>query len=443
MMVWVYNVLLILLSVFLLPYYGVRMIRSDRYRHGFWQRIGFVPRVLRDLPEGDRRIWIHAVSVGETLAAVPLVKRLLREFPEYRLVFSTTTVTGQNTALERLPKTVPAFYFPLDFPWAVGNFLNRIRPELVLILETELWPNLFWEAERRDIPVVLVNGRISERSLHRYEKIRFFMRRVLPFGSRFLMQTQADADRIQFLGVPPGKVGVTGNIKFDGWDESIPENLDLEVRREFGIRNGERVLLAGSTHPGEEEMVLDSYRCLKDRFDPLRLILAPRRNERGPLVEQLVRERGFPVVLRSHIKAADVPAPSPGNPVIVLDTIGELKRLYGIADAVFVGGSLTFRGGHNILEPAMYKKCALFGPHMQNFKAIAEEFLSRRAGVEVRSGAELTSAIEDLLSDPQKAGEMGIRANRCLMENRGALDKTVFHVREMLGGREPGLREKR
>jgi 3-deoxy-D-manno-octulosonic-acid transferase len=420
-----YNLLLVLASPFILAL----LLAKKRCRPGLRQRLGW----RNPAPEwGDgRTIWVHAVSMGEATAAVPLVQQLKARYPDSRIVVSTVTETGRETIQKKLDGQAEHLYFPLDFPWAVRSVLDAVRPRLVIIVETELWPNFLRAAAARGIPVILANGRLSTESFAGYLRLRPFFCRVLAAFTLCSMQTERDVDRIIQLGAAPERVVRTGNLKYDqvaALTQAAPGRMS---KRELGVAEGDDLFVAGSTHPGEEEAVLDCYRRLLDIAPALVLVLAPRHIERADALCATARLRGFEVFRRTTPSGA---RSTPSGPrVIVLDTRGELAALYREATLVFVGGSLVDVGGHSPLEPAAWGKAVVFGTHMDHFAEAAEQFLRRGAGIQVRDAHEMAAAMTALLKDRAKLEERGKAAYQLVLENQGAVARTVALIARVLG----------
>jgi 3-deoxy-D-manno-octulosonic-acid transferase len=418
-----YNLLLLLASPFILAL----LLAKKRCRPGLRQRLGW-RSPAQEWGDG-RTIWVHAVSMGEATAAVPFVQQLKVRYPDSRIVVSTVTETGKETVLRRLDGQAEHLYFPLDFPWAVRSVLDAVRPRLIIIVETELWPNFLREAAARGIPVILANGRLSTGSFAGYLRLRPFFRRVLAGVTLCSMQTDRDVDRIIQLGAAPERVVRTGNLKYDqvaALTQAAPGRIS---KRDLGVAEGEELFVAGSTHPVEEEAVLDCYRRLLDVAPSLVLVLAPRHIERADAVCATARMRGFDVLRRTRL------AESAGPRVIVLDTRGELASLYREATLVFVGGSLVDVGGHSPLEPAAWGKAVVFGPHMDHFAEAAEQFLRQGAGIQVRDVHEMADAMTALLKDRAKLEERGKAAYQLVLENQGAVARTVALIARVLEGR--------
>ncbi|HEV8243798.1 MAG TPA: 3-deoxy-D-manno-octulosonic acid transferase [Nitrospirales bacterium] len=428
LMFGLYNFLLVLAS----PVILALLWAKKRCRPGLRQRLGWLPKDLTAEWRDGRTIWVHAVSMGEATAVVPLVQQLKARYPDARILVSTVTETGKETVLRRLTEQAQHLYFPLDFPWAVRSVLQATRPRLIVVVETELWPNFLREAAVRGIPVVLVNGRLSTDSFAGYLRLRPFFRRVLASFTLCSMQTERDVDRMIQLGVEPARVVRTGNLKYDqvaALTQAAPGQI---AKHDLGLTEGEELFVAGSTHPGEEEAVLDCYRRLLDVAPALVLVLAPRHIERAEVVCQVVRARGLEAVRRTSLSHMTGQR-SRGPRVIVLDTRGELASLYREATLVFVGGSLIALGGHSPLEPAAWGKAPVFGPHMDHFAEAAELLLGRGAGLQVRDADEMTDAMTALLKDRARLEERGKAAYQLVLENQGAVARTVALIAQVLG----------
>lgn len=404
------------------PYLLFQALVHRKYLGSLKERLGY-GLVARNT---EPRLLVHCVSVGEFLAAEPLIEGLRKALPEMQIVVSTTTATGQ--ALARKQTCGEVCYFPLDFRFSADRFLEALKPTVVLILETEIWPNFLKAAQDRAIPVVVANGRISDRSFPRYRLFKPFLQKVLSCIDLFLMQSQQDADRLLELGAPSHSVKVCGNIKYDIGTEQQTlrlQNTAEELDRLLCLQTPCPLIVAGSTVAGEEEMLLQAYRQIKGMG--VRMLIAPRRPERFDEVAQLIEAEGLRVVRRSQLT-------SPIRPpeLILLDSIGELAAVYRFATLVFVGGSLVPYGGHNILEPALYGRAILTGPHTNNFNKIVEDFTSSGALIQLKSSAQLASEIERLLLDPPAREELGRQALRVMEANRGAVDKHIQYIRGVI-----------
>jgi 3-deoxy-D-manno-octulosonic-acid transferase len=419
-----YSILLTAGFVLALPWFLWKGRSTGKYLRTFRERMGRLPVYLN--VDGDRSIWIHAVSVGEVLAARPLVPALRERFPAHRLFLSTTTMTGNEVAKKTIRGVDGLFYAPFDFPYPVRRALDVLNPSLLVLMETEIWPNFVHEARRRGTRVALVNGRISPRSFPRYQRARRFLRPVLGEIDLFLMQGAPHADRIRALGAPERRVQVTGNLKFDAvLPERLPERL---VRLIHGGSASRPLWVAGSTVGGEEELVLSAFHRVRERVPQARLLVAPRHPERFAAVPSLVEAAGFRCLRRS---ALDPVAWRDGE-ILLLDSLGELAQVYALASVVFVGGSLVPSGGHNILEPAVAGKAVVVGPHMENFQEIADQFRAEGAMVQVGSPDELAREVSALLLDEERRRSLGERARELVGRNRGAVRRTTDALSSLL-----------
>ena len=422
----IYNIISTIASIFALPYLLAKATVRERYRFGLARKLGLVVDPGLSRLSKERPIWVHAVSVGEVMAAVPLIRRMKREHPHLKIVLSTVTATGRKTAERNLPELDALTFFPFDLYWPIQRAIRLINPRLFITLETELWPNLLMTLNRRGIPALLVNGRISDSSFKGYRMFQPLFRRALSAFSYLCMQSEADADRILAIGADPAQVLVTGNMKYDGaWEEVGPEAGKYALHL-LGLEEGARPFIAGSTHRGEEEAVLSVFLGLKEHHPDLILVIAPRHPERFNEVANLVSSRGIKLVRRTEIDGHH------GADVILLDTIGELSRLYAGASIIFIGGSLIPFGGHNPLEAAVYGKPVLFGPHMENFRDIAEGLIKGGGAFRVASPSELYSRASALLTDGQLLEGVGRRAEEVVKRNRGACEATMRVVNEVL-----------
>ena len=431
-----YSLLTLAAFVAASPYFLYQALRYQKYVGSLRQRLGFLPISFNI--DTDESIWIHAVSVGEALTARALAADLKARYPRLRLFLSTTTMAGQQVARRNVSQVDGVFYFPFDWTFIVRRTLRIVRPRLFIMMETEIWPNLLHECRRRGVKTVMINGRISSRSYPRYRLIRPFFRRVLADVDRFCMQSEESARRIIELGADPAHVTVTGSLKFDSLELPVAAAHGRpreRVLRFFRVPAGRTVIVAGSTMRGEEPAVLRAFRGVKTAAPNALLVLAPRHPERFAEAEKLARDEAFVTVRRSELPIDAEPRAD----VVVLDTIGELAQLYQIATAVFVGGSLADHGGHNILEPAVFGKPIVFGPHMQNFTEIADAFVSNAAAVQVSSERGLDEALIALVTDPVRRARLGAAARALVEANRGAKTKTLGVVGDLLP-REDGQR---
>jgi 3-deoxy-D-manno-octulosonic-acid transferase len=419
-MPWFLNLAYFALLLAVSPVLLWRVVVVGKYRTGWREKLfGHVPR-----REGERScLWFHAVSVGEVLQLEPVLKELRLRLPTAEFVISTTTPTGRSVAETKFPND-HVCYFPLDFSWAVREAIRRIRPAAIVLVELELWPNFILDAKRAGIPIALINGRLSERSLRGYRRLRPLVSGLLDNLHVIAVQSQTYANRFAELGGSPHKLVITGSIKFDRVLTDRHNAKTAELRAAFGITPGEQVLVAGSTQESEESAALDTYLALRDRFPALRLILVPRHKERFDDVARLVYSRGLPLHRRTR-ETVETPLTSVARPVLMLDTLGELAACWGLADIAFVGGSLTNRGGQNMIEPAGFGAAVLFGPNTQNFRDVVDLLLSADAARVVRNGKELTAAVADCLINPESARERGSRAQRLVLSQQGATLSTV------------------
>ena len=415
---WIfYQILLVFFFFIFWPFFIQKIAK------GLKQRLGFFNESINRIGK-EELIWAHAASVGEVIAIGNLIKALKKECPNDNYVISTLTSTGQATARRIVPDARAFIYFPLDFSCVVGRVLDTIKPKLLIITETELWPNFIREAKKRMIPIIVANGRISTNSFGRYKKVKFLMKRVLENIDVFLMQSHVDAARIIALGANPATVTITGNLKFDVGEDILLDSVDAN------LQSNKLIFVAGSTHRREEVIILDVYGEIRKTYPHMVLILAPRHMQRIGEVERLLSSRNFKFTRRSEL-----PSPFKGNSlnqIILLDTVGELTHFYALAKVVFVGGSLIPVGGHNILEPASLGKGVLFGPYMDNFEEIAQSFVLRGAGRVVSNRKELLDSILELLSNPEELERMGKTALEIVKANKGSAEKSAKLAKNLL-----------
>lgn len=414
----VYNLLLAVLLVGALPLLPLVALMGERYRAGLGQRFGFYPKALLRELASQRPLWIHAASVGEVRSAEPLARALKARAPERKLLLSTFTATGNRIA-RKISCVDAVIYLPLDFPGIPRRALRAFDPSLLVIIETEIWPNLLRAAHRRGTTALLLSGRISERAFGRYVLARGFFRRVLQCFTGCAMQSAADARRLVALGADEEKVSVVGSLKFAG---------DFASNNRPFPEPGGPLLVAGSTHRGEEAVVLQAFRRARERFPELLLVLAPRHPERFGETERLLQESSFDFARKSRC----APSEYFSREVLLLDSVGELPQFFAQAAVAFIGGSLVEVGGHNALEPARSRKPILFGPHMANFREIAEELKRRKAAVEVRDAEELARALIDLLGNEEKRRQMGERAAEAAGVQADALERNLELVQRYL-----------
>jgi 3-deoxy-D-manno-octulosonic-acid transferase len=427
------------------PYWLIQGLRHGKYLSNLGERLGFSVPGVQGLP-ADRpgAIWLHAVSVGEALSGVALARRLKEAYPQRPLIVSTTTLTGYILAKERMPFADAVIFFPFDWVFSVKRVLDGVKPALVVILETEIWPNFLRETDKRAIPVIFLSGRISDRSFARWQKwfgsFGFFLRPLLASAlqkpAAFLMQTEADAERIRSLGAPADRVKVSGNLKYD---QELPDTTPLAewLGEECKRRGRWPLIVAGSVVATEEPLALIAFGVVQGDFPKALLVLAPRKPERFTAAAEFIDESHRKFVRRSELSVAGTSAAASSSngssipddaTVLLLDSIGELASLYRIADGAFVGGSLVNSGGHNILEPAAFGKVPVFGPSMENFAAISSRFLEAGAAIQVESPEDAGVEWIHLLKDPAKMSRMGTAARQLVESSRGALDRALSEI---------------
>lgn len=416
----IYNIISLFLFLPVCIYHLYRSLSRGR-PPAFGERFGFIPCELLGIIKQRPVIWLHAVSVGESIAARPLLKALRARYPGHAILVSNTTETGRSIAAA-FPEKDLCIYFPFDFLPAVRRALDSIRPEVIIIMETEIWPNFTREASRRHIPVILANGRISDRSFSRYLRFSWFFRHALQLFSNLCMQTETDRQRIIAIGAPSERVLNGGNLKYDIPFRQVAEEEKKVLRKRYAIPADLTVICAGSTHPGEEEQVLAAFRELQSERDELFLVLVPRHPERADAVALLLERSGLMYRRRTALNGSSTQL-FHGGEVLLVDTIGELMGLYALADMVFVGGSLVATGGHNLLEPASVGIPALFGPHMNNFREIAALVLQYRAGLQIDDAAGLAQACRTMIADSTLRRSLGQNGLRMMRENGGATER--------------------
>ena len=432
-MLFFYNLALIVALVASAPWWLWRMVTTHKYRQGLGERLGFV-RIRRarraisagaESATGRPAIWLHAVSVGEVLAVAHLVAELDRTLPEFQILISTTTRTGQDLARSRFGAE-RVFYYPLDLPWAVRAYLNALRPRLLVLTETEFWPNLLHGCFRRGIPVAVVNARISDRSWPRYQRLRWFWRPLLSRLAQVLAQSVTDAMRLRALGCAPERVSAAGNLKFD-----VRAAVESEATKQLKTRASNlRLIVAGSTLEGEESALVEAWPRLLQADPQLAMVLAPRHPERFAAVASLLERSGITGVRRSDWRP-EQPQPITAGQILLLDTIGELASVYSLAAIAFVGGSLVPAGGHNPLEPAQFSVPIVMGPHYANFRAITDDLLAQNA-LRITAPEKLADTLIDLLQDRSGTAAMGQRARQVFVRQAGATARCIATLREIL-----------
>ena len=421
----VYDFIFLIFSLIYLPL----LILRKKIHRGIWLRAGL--SVLRD--RTDRPIWLHAVSVGETMAIRNLFKSLKQEYPSQRFVISTVTPTGNKIAKSFAQDTDSVIYLPLDLSWVVRKFIRKINPSLFIITETELWPNLLTSLSRAKVKIVVVNGRISDRSFRGYRLVKFLLKPILEKIDLYCVQSNLDLQRLTSLGVSPAKVKVTGNMKFDSINQEDFKKERLQLRDKLRLTPDDKLWLSGSTHEGEEKIILDVYRKLLTDYPNLKLLLVPRHPQRAGEIEREIIRFGFRPLSLSQYNAEDNRLLA-DNLIFILDTIGELRDYFSIAEFVFMGGSLVKIGGHNLLEPAGFAKPIIFGPYMFNFRDIAKSFLDNQAAIMVNDSRQLRDALIVLLNDSLKARDLGQRARQLVLQNQGSTLKNIEWIKSIFSG---------
>ena len=427
---WLLNAAYVLLLVSISPVITWRMFRHGRYRQGLAEKV--LGRVdFR--ADGRPVVWFHAVSVGEVIQLQKVVDEFRRRTrDEFQIVVSTSTDTGWDLVQKRFADCQKT-WFPLDFSWAVSQAIRRIRPAQVVLMELELWPNFLAECHRLDVPVSIINARMSERSHRGYCRIRLLLKPLFTRLALVAAQSQTYADRLISLGASEQRTVVTGSIKFDGVETSRTNSKTENLRRIFGLKSGETVFVAGSTQEPEEQLALETWLQLRRQHSQLRLILIPRHRERFDEVAALVTSRNLPLLRRSSAQdSSQQHAETDNKPIILLDTIGELSACWGLADVAFVGGSFGNRGGQNMMEPAAYGAGVLFGPNTWNFRDIVERFREADGCVQLQSSHQLTRTVDELLSDPARRHQLGRNAQKAVLQQQGATARTAELLHEVL-----------
>jgi 3-deoxy-D-manno-octulosonic-acid transferase len=383
-------------------------------------------------PSFKRSIWVHAASVGEVFCSIPLLKKIKKEFPRSKVVLTTMTSTGKETAESHLPEADQILFVPIDHPLIIRRAIKKIQPGLLLIAETELWPNLLHGCGKKQIPIVLFNGRISQKSFRRYLSLKFFFKECLKYISLFLMQTEEDQKRVVEIGVDSQKTKVQGNLKFDQTFPSFTQEAMGKMAEALGFHGQEKILIAGSTHPGEEEILVSLYKELKKREPHLVLILAPRHLERLEEVERILRKEAISWLRKTSLPMGEGRSDQESPEVILLDTMGELTGIYSLGTLVFVGGSLVRIGGHNPLEPLFFRKCVLFGPYMFNFLEISSRLIETGGAIQVSGEEELFSQLRRLLFDEGARKKVGEKGYQFLQKHRGSTERMFEEIRPFL-----------
>lgn len=407
----------VVLFIYIIGYVPILLLRK-KWHGGFVERFGFISQETLQKLAKTKNIWIHAVSVGEVMAIGGLIGQLALKFPKHQIVLTTATVTGYELAQKKFADSLLLLWAPIDLSFSVQGFIRAINPKIYVAAETELWPNLFYYLNKKKTPIVIVNGRISDKSFSKYLRIRWFMKHFLKYVNAFCMQSSLDVQRIEAIGAPPDRVRNLGNVKFD----DLPE-ASSKSKGDFGFLPDERVWVAGSTHPGEERIVLEIYEQYRKQFPKLRLVIAPRHIERTAEIQELIQSYGLKCCLLSKFSSRPDPAS-----ILLVDTIGQLRQLYAIAFFVFVGKSLTVPGGHNIIEPAFFAKPVAVGPHMQNFRDVMQTFVEGGSIIEVKDAQDLGVTVGRFLNDPAFANEIGRRARNVIAQEQGATMKIIKEI---------------
>ncbi|MBF0193659.1 MAG: 3-deoxy-D-manno-octulosonic acid transferase [Magnetococcales bacterium] len=431
---FLYTFLLITLILAALPILLWKYFSTAKYKGTIRQRFGF------DLPtlpnkNNSKTIWLHAVSVGETLGAKGVVEKLKQQFPNHDIVLSTVTKTGQQVAKDKLSGVAATFYLPIDLPWVVNRVVAEIQPRFFVVMETELWPNLFHALEKKNIPVITINGRLSPSSFKNYARFSFFMKKFLNPVKLFAMQSAMDAQRMATIGGDSKKIVNTGNLKFDqAVKTASPEEMEL-LAQKLPHPKGQ-VWIAASTHPSEEEIVLAVFARLLKKFPTLKLILVPRHPERGNKIAEMIKKSNW-----SYTTIAEIDDNKEGkdwlNPILLVDKVGWLTRLYGYAKVAYIGGSLIPHGGQNMLEAAAWSIPPVFGPSTYNFQEASRQIIEADGGVMITDTNTLYSAIADLLQNEEKCKKMGKNAQQVVEENTGALDRTMNAIINTINKESP------
>lgn len=429
---FVYNILFAIFFGLSSPYYFLKMWRRGNWQRGFRQRFGRYGKTVRHAITNRHVLWLHAVSVGEVNICTQLIKALEIRVPNLKIVVSTTTSTGMGELEKKLPPRILKVYYPIDFPGSVRKALAVLHPVAVVLVEAEIWPNFLWRLQALALPHFLVNARLSERSYHGYRRFGFLFRKLFGGFAGVGCQNEADAVRLRELGCRPEAVRVVGNLKFDAAKFDGPRTLDVPAMlRQLGVKPGARIVVAGSTHAGEEGILAGIYRRLKASFPDLFLVLVPRHFERAQEAGRDVAAQGVKAVFRTTV-ASHTTHPEGTVDCLLVNTTGELRFFYEQADVVFVGKSLTAEGGQNPIEPGAMGKAMVFGPNMQNFAAIADALVKRGGALVANNADELERVLGDLLQSEDRRRKLGENARQVVEENLGAVDRTVAMIAEHL-----------
>ena len=430
---WLYNLAFNVGLFFSAPYYFFRMWRRGAWREGFTQRFGRYDARIKQAVTNSHVIWLHGVSVGEARIVIPLVEALERRVPNAKLVVSTTTSTGMAVLRENLPTHVSKIYYPIDRRKWVYRALATIRPEMMVLVEAEIWPNFLRRCHRRGTPVTLVNARVSDRSFRRYRRAKALFGPIFATLKGVGAQNESDVSKLIEIGCRPEAIEVTGAVKYD--TSSVPERVPVDTAhlfRQCGFPEQATLLVGGSIHPGEEQILAKVFQNLRSTFPHLRLVLVPRHAERSAFVGRELEALGVSHRFRSHLMPNSTDANPEPVDCLVVNSTGELRAFYQAADLVFIGKSFASKGGQNPIEPASYGKPTLFGPHMANFQAICDALLAEHAALQVANEEELEATIEELLKNNRKRQEMGYQAKKVVHQQLGALERTADLIIESL-----------
>lgn len=425
---FLYNLILTCFLIVHIPYLLIRMSLKRSPKNLLRERLGSFPELSLKSP-----VWVHAASVGEVLCSHPLLKRIKMEMPDCEILLTTMTSTGYETARKLISEANRILFFPIDHPFIIRRGIQKINPRLLLLAETELWPNLLQICGKKKIPVVLFNGRISEKSFKGYLFLKSFFKKCLANIRLFLMQTEEDRNRIIEIGAPPDRTTVVGNIKFDQPSSTIESESTAALSASLCLLGNEPIFIAGSTHPGEEEILIRVFKRLKENYPSLTFLLAPRHLDRLEDVEKILKTEGLPWKRRTSLHPQDQKGPPE---VILLDTMGELMKLYRLGTVVFIGGSMVSIGGHNPLEPLLFKKCVLFGPYMFNFLEISRRLIAEKGALLVKDQEDLYDQLNRLLSDEKARREIGEKGFQFLQKHRGATERIFEKIRPFLLGHQ-------
>ena len=422
-----YNILLFIAAVPAIAYYAAKMILTGKYRKSLGPKFGFMSKNIFEEMKGSPRIWIHAVSVGEVTAAAPVIASLRTYFPEACIVLSTSTETGQEMARRIVTSATSFIYYPLDIPCVVRKIIRRVKPDVFILTETELWPNFMKTCRERGVKIIMVNGRISPRSFKKYAMTRFFWKGILNVIDEVGVISAIDAERLKALGMAPSRIHVMGNAKYDSLAANASPEVQEEMEKRLNLAKSEKVFVAGSTHDGEEKIIFDVYQSLLNKYPEFKMIIIPRHPERGQTVLALARESGFDdCITMTEINAG---RSRTAERIIIIDVIGELFKVYSLATVVFCGGSLVPKGGQNILEPAAWGKVIFYGPFMDDFRDEKELLEKTGAGIMVESAAELRDRVLGLLSDPDALATRGKEGREVVIANMGAAERYAEMIR--------------